>query len=352
MTAGPPAGLAAEPPPGSPFRLDAGPARPRRFPWLLLPAAALAVFLAACAGGWVYAGARLGGEIDARAQALRRAGWTVDLEGRRFAGFPFRLKFVHARVRLVAPSGWGVEAPGAEAEALIFDPAHWVFAAPRGLVLERGAAGPLQVSGRALSASVAGIGGRPWRVALVGEGLMLRAAPGARAPTFATAARMEAYLKPVGADGDGEVLVQITEATPSPRGLVYRLSGGAPVTAVVEGRLARLAAYAGPDAASRSRAWAAAGGAYRVNRVEARGGATRLSAAGGSLTVGPDGRLAGDVPLRLVQTPSEVAGAVDPAGEAADAAARQSERADTRLVFGGGVVRLGGVRVGPSPKVG
>lgn len=337
----------------APHRLGEA-ARPgeRRFPWLLLPAAALGVFLAACAAGWVYAGARLGGEIDARADALRREGWTVELDGRRFEGFPFRLKFVGARVRLVAPSGWGVDAPDAEAEALIFDPTHWVFAAPRGLVLERGAAGPLRVSGRALSASVAGVGRRPWRVALVGEGLDLRPAPGARAPTFAVAARMEAYLKPVGADGDGEVLVQLTDATPSPRGLVHRLTGGAPVTAVLEGRLARLAAYAGPDAAAGAGAWAAAGGAFRVNRVEARGGATRLSATGGALAVGPDGRLAGVVPLRLVQTPSQVAGAADPAGEARDEAAGLGEQGDTRLVFGGGEVRLGGLRVGPSPKVG
>ncbi len=329
-------------------------ARPdgRRFPWLLLPAAALGVFLAVCAAGWVYAGARLGGEIDGRAAALRRAGWTVDVQGRRFEGFPFRLKFTAARVRLVAPSGWGVDAAGVEAEALIFDPAHWVFAAPRGMVLERGAAGPLRVSGRSLSASVAGIAGRPWRVALVGEGLDLVADPGAKPPTFAAAARMEAYLKPVGGNGDGEVLVQVTDARPSPHGLVRRLSAGAPVTAVVEGRLTHLAAYSGADAASRARAWAAAGGAFQIHRLEARGGGTRVSASGGALVVGSDGRLAGVVPLHIVQTPATVAGATDPVGEARDAAARENEQADPRLVFGGGEVRLGGVRVGLSPKVG
>lgn len=326
----------------------------KRRPWLLAPAVALAVFLAACATGWLYARVRIEGALDARAAALRRAGWTLDVDGRRFEGFPFRLKLVLPAARLVAPSGWGLEAPGLEAEALIFDPGHWVFAAPRGLVLRRGSAGALAVAGRSIGLSVAGLGGRPPRVAAVGEGLTFTPAAGAGRSAFRSADRLEAYLKPA-PGGDGEVLVQITGGRAAPKSLPFRLAGAAPVTGVIEGRLVRLSAFEGPDWAARVRAWARAGGGLHVNRVEARGGAARLSAEGGDLSVGPDGRLRGAVPLALSQTPGEVGapeGAAPTVGEARDGATRAAVPGGAALVFENGEARLGGVRVGPAPKVG
>ena len=336
------------------------PAHKRRL-WLLAPAVALAVFLAACAGGWLYARARLGDELDARDTALRRAGWTVALDGRRFGGFPFRLKLTQARATVIAPSGWGVEAPGLEAQAVIFDPTHWVFVAPQGLVLHRGAAGTVAVSGRALSASVSHITRTPWRVAMVGEGLILTPRPGARPSAFQRIGRWEAYLRPAAdGSGDGEALLQITDALATPHSLVWNFAPGAPVTVIARGKLLKLSAFEGAGWGAKVRAWAAAGGALRFDRVEAHGGPTRLWARGGAISVGPDGRLTGAVPLEIRQSPQTVGrpaatppppAAADPAGEALDAARGETESGSTHLLFKGGQVFLGGLKVGPSPKV-
>ncbi|MBE7220050.1 MAG: DUF2125 domain-containing protein, partial [Caulobacteraceae bacterium] len=239
---------------------DPPPPRKRRI-WLLLPAIGLAVFLAACSAGWLYARVRIDGALGAQAQALRRAGWTVALEGRSWSGFPFRLKLTQAQARLVAPSGWGLEAPGLVAEAVIFDPTHWVFAAPQGLMLDRGAAGGLQVHGRALSASASGMAGRVWRIAVVGEGLALAPVAGARPSAFTRIDRWEAYLRPAAdGSGDAEALWRLTGGAPTPHRLVWNFAPDAAVEASLTGRFTRLQALSGPTWGARVRAWGAAGG--------------------------------------------------------------------------------------------
>lgn len=334
---------------------DAAPPRKRRL-WLLLPAVGLAVFLAACSAGWLYARLRIDAALDAHADALRHAGWTVALDDRRWSGFPFRLKLSQVQARIIAPSGWGLEVPGLEAEAVIFDPAHWVFAAPRGLVLDRGVAGPLQVQGRSLSASASGMAGAVWRIAVVGEGLSLAPGAGARPTAFARIERWEAYLRPAAdGSGDAEALWRLTGGAPTPHQLVWNFSPGAPVAASVSGRFTRLQALSGSGWAARVRAWGAAGGAFQLQQLEAHGGPTRVWARGGALSVDPDGRLAGALPLEIRQAVIAVgAGAPQPgpAGEALVAADRQEGRGSTQLVFADGQTRLGGLRLGPAPKIG
>lgn len=327
-----------------PRTLPAQPARGRA--WLLIPAAALAVFLLACSAGWLYARARIDGALDDRTAGLRRAGWTAAVEGRRWGGFPFRLKLTAKRAALVAPSGWGVEAVGLEAEAVIFDPAHWVFAAPKGLTLDRGAAGPLQVRGRALSASVSGLARRPWRVAAVGEGLELAPGAGARPSAFRTIGRWEAYLRPApDGSGDGEALWQVTDGHAAPHTLAWSLAPDAPVALAASARLTRLRSAVGDGWAAQVRAWAAAGGVVAIDRLEAKGGPTHMWARGGALSVGPDGRLLGALPLQVEQAAPEGAGA------AVGADGLRTERGSTALVFAGGAARLGGLKLGPSPRV-
>ena len=316
-------------------------------PWLLAPALALAVFLLACSAGWFYARARIDAALDERVAGLRRAGWTAAVDGRRWGGFPFRLKLTVARVALVAPSGWGVEAASMQAEAVIFDPGHWVFAAPQGLTLDRGAAGPLRVRGRALSASVSGVSRRPWRVAAVGEELELAPGPGARPTAFRTIGRWEAYLRPApDGSGDGEALWQVTDGFATPHTLAWSLAPGAPVALATRARLTRLAAAtAGDGWTAQVRAWAAVGGAVAIDRFEARGGPTHVWARGGALSVGPDGRLVGAVPLQIDQT------ATGAPGEASVGDALRTGQGSTALVFAGGAARLGGLKLGPSPRV-
>ncbi|MBE7218629.1 MAG: DUF2125 domain-containing protein, partial [Caulobacteraceae bacterium] len=78
-------------------------------------------------------------------------------------------------------------------------------------------------------------------------------------------------------------------------------------------------------------------------------------AKGGALSVGPDGRLTGAVPLEIRQAvsgPVEGAPPSGPAVQALDAARAQEGRGSTQLVFENGQARLGGLRLGPAPKVG
>ncbi len=336
----------------------AAPAAPRkRQPWLLLPAGALALFLLLSAAAWLYARARLDAELTARLGALARAGWTARVEGRRWSGFPFRLKLTAGRAVAIAPDGWGAEATGAEAQAVLFDPRHWVFAAPGGLILHRGASGAVRIEGRALNASVSGLGAPVPRWALVGEGLRLQPLEGARPTTFRAIGRWEAYLRPApDGSGDAEALWQVAGALAAPHTLVWNFAPEAPVAAAASARIVRPAAFAGPDRAAAARSWAVAGGALRIGAIAAQGGPTRLDSPGGVLVLDGDGRLQGVLPLSIVQRPVDAGGA--PArgaaalGEAMDAQRGESARGATRLVFESGVVRLGGLKVGPSPKVG
>lgn len=334
-----------------PPTLRSSPALRRSRLWLLAPGVALAVFLVACSAGWLYARARIDGALDARIADLRRTGWTATADDRRWSGFPFRLKLTAARAALVAPCGWGVEVRGLQAQAVIFDPGHWVFAAPLGLVIDRGGAGPLQVRGRALSASVSGVARRPWRVAAVGEGLELAPAPGARPTAFRSFGRWEAYLRPApDGSGDGEALWQVTAGVAAPRSLVRLLAQEAPVAVAANARITRLAAASGDGWAAQVRAWATAGGAVEIGRLEARGAATRVSSRGGVLTVGADGRFAGALPIEIDQaaegSSAPVSGPID---QSPGAGAVQPGA--TRLVFEGGVARLGGLKLGPAPRI-
>lgn len=315
------------------------------------------LLLAACPTAWVLIRGRLAQALDGAEAGARAAGVELTAADRRIGGFPLRLRVSYGRVRLAMRSGWALETPSLVAQAYVYAPLHWVLVAPDGLIVTRPEGGPVRVTGRALRASVAGVGGSPWRVTLVGDDVDFTPPPGARPFSLAGAERVGLYLKPAagGAVGDGAVLLDVAKARATAGSLAWNLAPDAPIDAAVEGRLTHLAAFAGPDWGAAVRRWRDAGGALELGHVEALGGPTELWAQGGPVAVGADGRLEGDVPLRLRQAPQLFAG---PAGaqtvtvQRLDPATREqgSSRFDLRLE--GGDVRLGPVRVGPSPKVG
>ena len=293
---------------------------------------------------------------DAPAQA-RTAGVEVTLGAPRVGGFPFRLRVAGGPVRLALRSGWRLEAPSWVAQAYVLAPLHWVLVAPEGFTLVRPEGGPLQVTGRALRASVAGLGASPWRVTLAGDDVEFATPPGARPFSLLSAVRLGLYLKPApgGAPGDGAVLLDVGHARATRGSLAWNLAPDAPIDAAVEGRLTALSAFRGRDWGEAVRRWRDAGGVLALNRAEAVGGPTELWTRGGAVSVGADGRLVGGAPLRLRQAPQLFAG---PAGaqtvtvQPLDPATRETAASHFDLRLEGGEVRLGPVRVGPSPQVG
>jgi len=337
------------------------PRKPRRF-WLYAPFVLILLLAAGYGGFWLFMRQALASQLDARGEALGRAGYVVAMEDRRIDGFPFRMKLSYGQARIVAPSGWAVEAPRLEGEAYLHDIGHWVLVAPQGLTVVRPKGGAIAVKGQVLRASVVRTPAAPWRIVLEGSGLSFTTPPGAQPFSMAAAERLEAYLKPSGgADGEGLFLLRAQGVKATPGTVLGRLAGDKASAATADGRLTKLAAFKGQDWAQAVRAWGQAGGQADQVKLSFSGGPVGADAAAGVLGVGAEGRLVGALPLNLKSAPQALgvlgeAKAVDPdaAGVAAAVAAAraQGQSANLNLVFQAGVVTLGPVKIGPSPKVG
>jgi hypothetical protein len=334
---------------------------PRRL-LLYAPFVLLAVLLLAYVGYWFVAKTRLEAALDARAEALRSAGYAVEMSGRRVDGLPFRMRIAFAEARIASPSGWSVAIPGLKAEAYLHQIGHWVLVAPQGLTVVRPQGGGLTVRGQAMRASINGTSTAPWRIVLEGTKLAFAPQPGARPFSLASAERLELYLRPApGPSGDGMTLLRVEGGKAAPGTLLHRVASDAAVTATLQARLTRPGAFAGRDWGEAVRAWARAGGTAQAIEGSVAGGSASIKTKGGTLSVGSDGRLVGALPLELRQPARALTAladgrALDPgvaSSAGAVAAARaQGEAASLNLVFQAGAATLGPVRIGPSPRVG
>jgi hypothetical protein len=340
---------------------DPGPGRkkPRRM-WLLAPYAVLAALALGYGGYWFWATTGLEKALDQRAEAMRRAGYTVDIDGRHVDGFPFRLRLVLPNARIASPAGWGLSAPGFEAQAYLHDIGHWVLVAPQGLTVTRPHGGPVTVSGQALRASAAGLGHADWRI--VAEGVKLVFTPGAGAAAFslAGAERLQVNVKPGAAALDEALfLVQLEGGKAAPAGALHRLTGGAAITAVLDGKFTKADTFRGASLGDAARTWSSAGGQLQIVRGEAHGGTAAIWARGGTLSASRDGHVEGAIPLELRQAAQSLAALsgqaldADAAHTAATVAAarEQGGSASLSLVFQAGVATLGPVQIGPAPRV-
>ena len=326
--------------------------------WLLTPFVLLMLLTLGYGGYWMVAKSRLETEIDARADAMRRAGYTVEMEGRRLDGFPFRLRLTLPNVRIASPAGWSLGAPSFEAQAYLHDPGHWVFLAPQGLTINRPKGGGLTVKGEALRASLVGLGGPNWRGAAEGVKLAFAPATGAAPFSLAAAERMDLNIKPGDAD-QVMMLIRLQGGKAGAGALLQRMAADAPVTGLLDLKATKAAAFQGASFGEAAKAWSTAGGQVEIVRTELQGGTVAAWAKGGVLTAGRDGRLQGSIPLEMRQAAKSL-GAL--AGQPLDpntartaasiAAARdQGGSATLNLVFQAGVTTLGPVPIGPAPKV-
>jgi hypothetical protein len=335
-----------------------GPLRRLRF---LLPYLAIALVLGGYGVFWLAAREILQARLAHEADALRRAGYEVEFAGQRIDGFPFRLRLHYDRLRLVGPSGWGLAAPGLDAQAFVYATGHWVVVAPGGLVVMRGGDGPVSITAKSIRASVVRLGAAPWRIALEGEAMTFSTPATAHAFTLTRADRFDVLLRPAPDRSGGQLLMRLTGATVAPSSALAPIAGSKPLTLDLALRLSKPEAFKGAAWASAVQAWSKAGGEAQVVRLRVDAGPANLSIAGGALRVGDDGRLAGSVPLHLA-LPSSVAvlpmifgGHVSlPVRIVAIAAAlaRGAGGAlNAPLTFDGGRVQLEGLPIGPSPRV-
>jgi hypothetical protein len=333
---------------------------PRRIP-LVLPYLAIIVVLGAYGVFWLLAREMLQARLAHQADELRGAGYVVQLDGQRIGGFPFRLRLHYDRLRIVGPSGWGMDAPGLNAQALVYAPDHWVVVAPGGVVIERGGDGPLGVKGSILRASVVRLRAEPWRVVLEGQTLTFATPPTARPFTFTGADRFDLSLRPAPDRSGGQLLLRLTGAAVAPSSALAPVARRAPLTLDAALRLTRFEALKGPSWASAVQAWARAGGEAQVVRLRADAGAASLSVVGGAVHVDEDGRLAGvarlhlALPTGLAALPMIFGGHVSlPVRIVAIAAAlvRGAGGAlDAPLAFEHGRAELEGLPLGPAPRV-
>jgi hypothetical protein len=323
--------------------------KPRRF-WLLAPYVAVIVLLVGYCAAWFIVKNQIETRLDGAASGLRARGYDLELTDRRIGGFPFRMRVSFGRLKLGSTSGWAVEAQGPVAQAYLHDLTHWVLVLPQGLTVDRPNAGPLTITGQAIRASVSGVTRSPWRIAIQGVGLSFTPGPSGKPFYLDAADRFEAYLRPT-ADGvgDGEYLLRLEGAKPHPHTVAWNLSPEAPVRATVQGRIFRLASATGPNWHSAVRAWATAGGQVSFTQGSAQGGATAIAVLPSTVWVDSQGRLEGDIVLRLNQSPPvlETENGVQPVPPQPPAEGGVPFNFD----FHNGLTRLGPVPLGPAPKI-
>jgi hypothetical protein len=271
--------------------------RPRRF-WLFAPYIALLVAVLAWSAVWWVEKARLEQELPRRAAALQKQGYVAQWSSLKVDGYPFRLHLVLIGPRLGDSAGWGLAATRVEAEALAYAPDRWVLVAPEGLIVSRPGQGELTVSGKAIRASVGGLGSAEPRLSFEGDGLSLAPAPGAAAPSFAAIDKLELHLQP-GPNDQAAVLVRLDGGVLRPEAGLARLAAGKPFSLVWDSRLTRLSMLRGSNWPGAVQSWRNAGGALTVADARLGLGDVSLQGQGGPLSVDPDGRLKGELPLKL-----------------------------------------------------
>lgn len=321
------------------------PRKPHRRRWLFAPYILLLLVALAWTAGWVWLRVATMRQIEVTAQGLRDQGYQVSWSARRVAGYPFRLDAKLNDVRIAEPSGWALEAPELHAEAAVYALGRWTAVAPEGVRLIRPASGAVVVRGELLRASVSGFDKRPPNIVVEGRKLTFAREQGAAPYPFQTAERLDINLRP-GPDDQAALLFRVENARTELTGLLARVAQDRPISANWESILGHMSAFHGRNWPEAVRAWTAAGGAISVRNASITAGDAVAEGQAGALTVGPDGRIRGELEVDLREAPLGGATAA-----AAAASAMAGGDAQATLTFDGGQTLIGPLSVGPAPRV-
>jgi hypothetical protein len=241
----------------------------------------------------------------------------------------------------------------------VFAPDHWVIVAPGPVVLHRRVGGPIRIDARALRASLSDVTEFPPRLSVEGLGLTFSAPPGSR-PTALTGAEELHFHAKAGPSDQGAAYMELDKARTAGPGLLDDIAAGAPVTLIADGIYSHASAMSGRGFAGALRNWSSAGGILSIRRLSLQSGATAIDAGAGRLGVTPDGRLSGDLDLKLKQPARVMSAARAHGGVSPEASAAASAVIDAHLQggvatvathFQAGRTTLGPVAVGPAPRI-
>jgi hypothetical protein len=330
-------------------------------PWILFPWIVFLVAIVGWSAWWVYGSRQIGQRMDAQAQALRAAGYTVSWSDRSVGGFPFRYAVKLGDVQLGEPAGWGLSAPSAEAYASAVWPDVIVFSTDEPLTIYRPGRPALVVRGEEVRASLGGLRRNETRVSLVGRDLVL-GTQGADLATFAEVSRFEAHMRRA-ADNTAEVSFRIHEATPAGDTLLARVAGGRPVTVALEGELTNADVLYGGDFDGMLSRWSAAGGYLSIEEGGIAAESALVSLRPSAITADAAGFARGDLRLTLARAtdgvlalgeigvlPPETA-AVASGLAAAQSAVTTGSGVDVTFEFHDGETWFGPVPLGPAPRL-
>jgi hypothetical protein len=328
--------------------------------WLYLPYGVLAVAAIAWSLAWLAIRAEVAARMDAAAERLRLAGYTVDWKTRRIDGYPFRIDVTLDGLRLAERSGWALTAPQVRTEAYAYRLDQWIGYAPSGVVLNRPLSGAVAITGQALRASYGGAGADAPRIAVEGVKLVFTPAQGAKPFLIQSADHLDFHTHAVG-DDRSEFLLRVDGAAAPTAGLLATIAQAKPVNIAWQARLTHASSLRGQDWPQTVQAWTAAGGALEVEHGVLNAGATAINLRPGRLDVGWDGRLRGTLGLDLRQALSLIRiladaktidpGAADQAFSVAQARAAGGPLTQADLTFLAGATAFGPVAIGPAPKV-
>jgi len=289
---------------------------------------------------WLWLARETGRHIDARAAALRSAGWQASWGSRRVYGYPFRLDADFTDLKLADPTGWAVELPQAKAEAYVYAPTRWLIAAPAGLTFTRPAGGPVSVSARVLRASINSWEKRPPNISVEGADLTLTPGPGAR-PFWLTAAKSLQFDTRAAPDDQGAVYLSIGGGVASPQTWMGQVARGAPIDLTLDGVVFRAGTMVGADWREAVRNWTHSGGGLQIRQLTLTAGDASLDSRRGSLAVADDGTLVGQLDTNLGE-PERLFGGLS---------AKPDETQTLRITFHDGSAWLGKLRIAPAPDL-
>jgi hypothetical protein len=262
-------------------------------------------------GGWTVWWFMVAHEVETRmdkqAAELGRSGYAVSWRDREINGWPFRTNVDLKDVQVKTPSGAVLSAPELGGEAETYAIGKWVIAAPQGVVWTRATGGAVKIDGQAIRASISGADHFPPNIAIELRKPVFTPTSGADPFPLASAEIIDAYLRPKAGDpGAGEFLFRIEGGKGRPGGMLDSLAQGQAFLIRWEGAIEHLD-RAKPHAWPRMvRGWTDAGGDISSNHAEFVAGDTSLEAASPVLTISSDGRLAGDVDLKVKAGPKFV----------------------------------------------
>lgn len=310
---------------------------------------------------WFYLAGQVETRLQAQAEAMRQAGWTVELDEVSTTGWPFRVRVAADNPRILAPSGQGIAAPQLVAEAAAYNPDLWVVVAPDGLTLDRGPKGQIKIAGPALRFSISGLRQRFPRMAFELAKPVFTAAPGAEAFPVSAAERITFETRANAASADDlDVRFYIDGARGRAGGPVEGMTGDGTLGLTIEAVIEDAAALKGADAAGIFAAWSRAGGRFAHIRGEMSTGESRATFASETLSAGVDGRLSGQLSLKAVKPATAISGlarsqsgAVNRAGAAGAAVVTAGGNRDLDLTvqFRDGRTWLGPFALAPAPKL-